>query len=172
MFEIPRLQTKRILLRPPSESDFEAYSEFFGDGEASHFYGGPIDALASWGKLARDCGHWRLRGYGQWTIVHKEIGEIVGSAGFAWPTGWPRPELTWWIGRSWRRQGLAKEASFAAISYGYDELKWGLVQTHMKDENTAAKSLVLSLGGQKIAREAFPDGVSRNIYSFPRPSSS
>jgi RimJ/RimL family protein N-acetyltransferase len=170
MNQIPQLQTERLLLRAPSESDFEAYAEFYGDGEASNFYGGPIDALAAWGKLARDSGHWHLRGYGQWTILRKDNGEVVGSAGFAWPTGWPRPELTWWIGRSYRRQGFAREASVAAIGYGYRELQWSLVQTHMKDENTAAKSLVLSLGGQKIAREVFPDGVNRDVYCLPKSS--
>ncbi len=143
MKQIPQLQTQRLLLRAPSESDFEAYAEFYGDGNASHFYGGPINASAAWDRLARDSGHWHLRGYGQWTIVHKDHGKVIGSVGFAWPTGWPRPELTWWIGQSWRRQGFAKEASVAAICYGYEKLNWCLVQTHMKDENTAAKSLVL-----------------------------
>ncbi|MVO16030.1 GNAT family N-acetyltransferase [Parasedimentitalea huanghaiensis] len=172
MVQIPHLQTERLLLRAPNESDFDAYAEFFGDGDASHFYGGPIGPLAAWGRLARDSGHWLLRGYGQWTIVHRNSGDVIGSAGFAWPTGWPRPELTWWIGPHWRRKGIAREASVAAIGYGYDELKWGLVQTHMNDENTAAKSLVVSLGGHKIAREAFPDGISRDIYCLPRPPSS
>ncbi len=167
MKQIPQLQTQRLLLRAPSESDFEAYAEFYGDGNASHFYGGPINASAAWDRLARDSGHWHLRGYGQWTIVHKDHGKVIGSVGFAWPTGWPRPELTWWIGQSWRRQGFAKEASVAAICYGYEKLNWCLVQTHMKDENTAAKSLVLSLGGQKIERETFPDDITRDVYRLP-----
>ncbi|WP_321337010.1 GNAT family N-acetyltransferase [uncultured Cohaesibacter sp.] len=172
MYQVPHLKTKRLLLRPPSEQDHEAYCAFFCDGEASHFYGGPIDALAAWGKLARDCGHWHLRGYGQWTIVLQKSGAIVGSVGFSWPTGWPRPELTWWIGSSWRRQGFAKEASTTAIAFGYNELKWDMVETHMKDENTAARSLVLSLGGEQFAREEFPDGISRDVFRLPRPSNS
>ncbi|WP_424970022.1 GNAT family N-acetyltransferase [Dinoroseobacter sp. S76] len=169
---IPHLTTDRLLLRPPSELDLAAYCEFYGDGEASHFSGGPLDAVGAWNRLARDCGHWHLRGYGKWTILLKESEAVVGSVGFAWPTGWPRPELTWWIGSSWRRQGFAKEASIAAIAYGYTVLKWSLVETHMKDENTAARSLVSSLSGQKIAREDFPDGVSRDVFRLPRPPAS
>lgn len=158
------------MLRPPTESDLAAYCEFYRDAEASRFYGGPIGALDAWGKLARDCGHWQLRGYGQWTVVLNEGDVVVGSAGFSWPTGWPRSELTWWIGPKWRMQGIAKEASIAAICYGYDTLNWPLVETHMKDENIAARSLVSSLGGQKIARETFPDGAMRDVFRLPKPT--
>ncbi|GFE63104.1 hypothetical protein KIN_01780 [Litoreibacter roseus] len=97
---------------------------------------------------------------------------MVGSCGFAWPDGWPRSELTWWIAASERRRGFAKEASLAAIKFGYDVLDWDLVQTHMKDENVAARSLVRSLGGKVIGRDKFPDGIERDIYRLPRSAES
>lgn len=110
-----------------------------------------------------------MRGYGPWIIEKKDDGKVVGGYGIVWPSGWPRSELTWWIASSARRMGFAKEASKAAIRFGYDRLKWDLVQTHIKDENIAAKSLILSLGGILIGNEVFPDRVARNIYELPRP---
>ena len=51
--EIPRkqqrlimhsLETSRFRLRLPEEPDFPVYKAFFENGEASHFYGGPLRA--------------------------------------------------------------------------------------------------------------------------------
>ena len=168
MQEIQTIETERLRLRAPRESDATAYQQFYSDAEASKFYGGPKPANEAWNKLARDLGHWYLRGYGPWTVERKDGGGIVGSCGLIWPDGWPRSELTWWIATAARRQGFAKEASRAAIRFGYDTLRWDLVQTHMKDENTAAISLTEALGGVVIGREVFPDGIVRNIYKLPR----
>lgn len=169
MLDIPTLETARLILRAPTDDDVPAYEKFYMDGEASKFYGGPLSQNAARNKLARDLEHWRLRGYGKWVLERKDTGDVVGGCGIVWPEGWPRSELTWWIGISSRRMGFAKEASLAAIEFGYAVLKWDFVQTHMKDDNVSAKALTLALGGEKIARETFPDGLTRNIYKLPRP---
>lgn len=168
MSQIPSLETKRLTLRAPQESDFSAYEKFYGDAEASKFYGGPKPSLGAWNKLAADLGHWHLRGYGMWALELRESGGFIGACGLVWPEGWPRSELTWWIAPEARQKGFAKEASRAAINFGYDVLKWDFVQTHMMDDNLAAKALVLSLGGVPIARETFPDSFDRDIYKLPK----
>lgn len=167
MRDIPTLETDRLILRAPRDSDFACYWDFYSDGKASEFYDGPKSKIDAWHQLARDLGHWQLRGHGLWMLESKQDGTSVGVCGLVWPTGWPRSELTWWISSASRRQGFAKEASKEVIRFGYETLQWDLVQTHMKDENLAAKSLVLSLGGAVFARETFPDGVTRDVYSLP-----
>lgn len=164
---VPTLQTERLILRCPQESDMHAYIEFYSDAEASHFYGGPLSEIGAWSALAKNIGHWVLRGFGLWTIVRRDTNEVIGSCGLAAPQGWPRRELTWWILPEARKQGFAKEASLATIQFGYEQLGWDLVETHMDDKNVAARALTLSLGGKKIARELFPDGQSRDIFQFP-----
>ena len=67
-----------------------------------------------------------------------------------------------------RGRGFATEASKAVIDFGYEVLGWDLVETHMNDDNLAARRLVERLGGTVIAREEFPDGVTRNVYKLPR----
>jgi len=170
MFDLqsaPTLETERLVLRLPRETDISAYLEFYSDKDAPHFYGGPLSELGTWNALAKNLGHWALRGYGMWTVVHKDSNEVIGGCGLVAPQGWPRPELTWWILPSARKQGFAKEASRATIQFGYEQLGWEIVQTHMNDENKAARALTLSLGAKKIAREPFPDGHSRDIFQFP-----
>lgn len=167
MTDIPTLETDRLIMRAARESDFPTYRDFYSDADASKFYGGPKSEADIWATLASDLGHWQLRGYGLWMLETQTNSQSVGVCGLMWPHGWQRSELTWWIASGSRRQGFAKEASQAVIRFGYQQLGWELVQTYMKDENQAAKALVLSLGGTKIARETFPDGVSRDVYRLP-----
>lgn len=49
-------------------------------------------------------------------------------------------------------------------------LGWDLVETHMNDDNVAARALVQKLGGIKILREKFPDELERDIFGLPRPN--
>jgi len=165
---IPNLMTERLILRAPSERDFPAYEAFYADPEMSRFYGGPLRADGAWRRLAMDRGHWALRGYGMWSIERRSDGLAIGGCGFWWPKGWPRKELTWWLLASAQGAGFATEASRAVIGFGYDELGWDLVETHMTDENQAARRLVVRLGGTVIARERFPDGLERDVFSLPR----
>ena len=164
---IPTLETERLLLRAPTAEDLGTYLKFFDDAEASSFYGGPLEPAATWRVLALDIGHWKLRGYGRWAIESKETGQMIGSCGLWWPVGLPRSELTWWLLPEGRGQGFATEASVAAIAFGYDVLSWDLVETHMDDANLSARRLVERLGGVVIARETFPDGITRNVYELP-----
>lgn len=166
---IPTLNTARLELRAPIGEDYPVYRDFFADAEASHFYGGPLDADRAWRVLATDLGHWALRGYGRWSVVEKATGRMVGGCGLWWPEGYPRSELTWWIIPAARRLGYALEASRAAISFGYDRLGWDMVETHMNDDNIAARKLVEMLGGSMFMRETFPDGLARDIFRLPRP---
>ena len=94
---------------------------------------------------------------------------MVGGCGLWWPQGYPRSELTWWIAPSARRHGYALESSRAVVAFGYKTLGWDLVETHMNDENIAARKLVEKLGGAQILREKFPDGLERDIFALPRP---
>ena len=165
---IPTLETPRLLLRPPRAADYPTYVLFFADAEASSFYGGPLDSGQAWRVLAMEFGHWELRGYGRWVIESRESGEMLGCCGLWWPEGLPRSELTWWLLPEARGQGIATEASVAAIGFGYEVLGWPLVETHMNDDNAAARRLVERLGGTVIARETFPDGITRNVYELPR----
>jgi RimJ/RimL family protein N-acetyltransferase len=164
---IPTLETERLILRAPAEADFPVYETFYADAEASAYYGGPLSSLQAWKKLASDLGHWQLRGFGMWSMVEKQTGQMIGAVGLVHPEGWPRSELTWWVIPAGRRKGYALEASRAAINFGYNQLGWEMVETHMDDNNAAARNLALKLGGEVIDRIVFPDGLERNIYRLP-----
>lgn len=111
---------------------------------------------------------WRLHGFGVWLIQRRNEGDLVGACGFWQGTGWPR-ELTWWLLPEARGAGFAFEASRAAIAHAYLEFRWETVETYFNDENESAKALVQRLGGHKVTRQVFPDGLERDLYRLPIP---
>ena len=164
---IPTLETERLRLVPPSRDCEAAYHRFYTDGDASRAYGGPLTPGNAWNRLARDIGAWSLQGFGVWAIQRRTAGDIVGTCGFWQGKGWPR-ELTWWLLPEARGGGLALEASRAAIAHAYDVFGWPAVETYMADDNVPARALVQRLGGERIARQAFPDGRERDVFNLPR----
>lgn len=166
---IPTIETQRLKLVPPSLDSYSAYEKFYTDAEASKAYGGPISKEQVWARLKADVGSWYLLGFGVWVVQLKSDNSIVGTYGFWQGNEWPR-ELTWLVTPEGRRKGIATEASNAALLHAYDEFKWETVETYMNDENTAARALVEKLGGKKIRRASFNDGLSRDIYEIPKPA--
>lgn len=164
----PTLETPRLHLRPLAADSADAYRRFYTDPEASRAYGGPISAAAAWTRLAADLGSWGLQGFGVWAVERRDGSEIVGTCGFWQGLGWPR-ELTWWLLPEARGQGLALEASRAAIAHAHQAFGWPEVQTYMNDDNAAARALVRRLGGEPVGRQVFPDGLERTLYRLPRP---
>lgn len=166
---IPTLHTERLSLIPPDAGCDAAYQRFYTDAEASKFYSGPLTPAATWARLASDLGNWHLQGFGVWAIRETESGDILGTCGFWQGRGWPR-ELTWWLLPEARGKGIAQEASRAAVAHAYDVFGWSSVETYMNDDNLAAKSLVLKLGGVRVERRVFPDGLERDYFHIPRPT--
>lgn len=165
---IPTLTTERLTLSPPDAACVQLYQKFYTDSEASSSYGGPLSPGAAWSRLAFDVGCWYLQGFGVWVVSRREYGDHLGICGFWQGLGWPR-ELTWWLLPEARGQGIAAEASKAAIRCAYERFGWDSVETYMADDNRAARNLVGRLGGRRVRRQSFPDGQDRDVYLLPRP---
>lgn len=164
MTAIPIITTDRLTMRGPEAEDFALFREFYATAEGSGHYGGPLRADQAFLRLAEDMGHWQLRGFGRWIVTVTDTGEAVGGCGLWHPVGWPSHELTWWLMPRHRGKGFATEASRAVIRHACDALRWSHVETHTRDENGPALKLVARLGGEKIRREEFPDGVTRDVF--------
>ena len=167
--QIPTLTTPRLRLIPPARGAEELYRRFYTDTQASKAYGGPLTDGGARNRLASDIGAWHLQDFGVWVIQESDGERLVGTCGFWQGLGWPT-ELTWWLLPEARGNGLAKEASLAAVAHAYEIWRWDAVQTYMRDENHEARALVLRLGGVTVGRQHFPDGIERDVYCLPRPN--
>ncbi|QGX99616.1 N-acetyltransferase [Roseovarius faecimaris] len=169
MTALPELTTERLTLRAPTPDDLPAYRAFYAASDATvGAYRGQRSADEVAAIHAADMAHWKAKGFGVWLL--RRIGDetVLGGAGLVRDDDWPSHELTWWLMPAVRGKGFASEASRAIIAYAYDTLGWDQVRTFMRDHNTPAHRLAQRLGGTRIDRQVFPDGVTRDIYAFPR----
>src|SRR5215472_5303191 len=98
---VPLLDTPRLRLRPPAESDFNDYASLCADAEVMRYVGdrGPLSREDAWRQLAMLIGHWALRGYGMWVVEELGSGAFVGRVGLHNPEGWPEREVGWALAR-------------------------------------------------------------------------
>ncbi|MEM7318124.1 MAG: GNAT family N-acetyltransferase [Pseudomonadota bacterium] len=169
MTSAPTLSTARLTLQMPTPDDLGAYRAFYAasDLTVGGYRGGRSEEEIS-AILRRDLDHWATRGFGIWLLRPIGGAQVLGGCGLAHPDDWPRHELTWWLMPEARGKGYATEASRAVISWAHDRLGWDRVETHMRDENTPARRIAIRLGGRKICRETFPDGVTRDVFELPK----
>lgn len=101
-------------------------------------------------------------GYGLWTVLEKDRGEVVGRAGISWREGYALPELGFVIGVPWQRRGYAFEACRAILDYAKEELEMTNVQALVQPENQKSLRLCEKLGFVP-AGETEVDGVGHMV---------
>ncbi len=166
---IPRLETERLILRAPSEADFEAEAEFFAS-DASKFVGGPLRPDETWRSIAMLLGHWELRGYGFWGVEEKDTGTYVGHVGLWFPHGWPEPEIGWTLMNNATGKGYATEAALAARTHAYDILGWDTAISLIDPDNHASKAVAKRLGAEFDYHYEHPKFGTTEIWRHPAPA--
>lgn len=88
-------------------------------------------------------------GFGIWTVLKRDTGEVIGRAGLSYRDGFEDPELGFVIGVPWQGQGFAHEVCSAILSYGSEHLGFGRVQALVEPGNEASLKLCEKLGMQQ-----------------------
>jgi RimJ/RimL family protein N-acetyltransferase len=165
-FAIPTIETDRLTLRGPRESDFEAFAAF-GASERAKWVGGPYSRARSWGGFLGMFGHWALRGYGFWMLETKSGSDIAGRVGFTCHDGWDEPELGWHIFDGFEGKGYAFEAVNAARAYAAQRLGLNGVISYIAKDNTRSRSLAERLGAT-FERDGELLGQPCQIFRHPK----
>jgi RimJ/RimL family protein N-acetyltransferase len=118
------IETARLSLRLPQPVDAQPLLDIHQDPEVIELKqvtlteppGGIDLALRNVERMLR---HWRTRGYGQWAVVEKATGEVIGCVGFYHPAEWPGVDLGWILHRSRWGNGFATEAAAAALQWAW-----------------------------------------------------
>ncbi len=157
-----RLETERLILRPPSREDFEPWSRFTADEQAMRHIGGVQAPPVAWRSLAAMIGSWHMQGFAMFSVIEKASGEWVGRVGPWQPHGWPGTEVGWSIRRpSWGR-GYATEAATAAIDWAVDHLGWQEVIHTIAPDNTGSQAVARKLGSSLLRMGRLPEPHDRD----------
>jgi RimJ/RimL family protein N-acetyltransferase len=85
-------------------------------------------------------------GFGVWTVIYRETGEIIGRAGFSYRGGIEEPLLGFVIAAPWQRKGLGEEVCRAIIEYGWEELDFKTIVAFVEPLNAPSLQLCCKLG--------------------------
>ena len=168
------IETKRLILRKiDPERDFDAWAQSMADEGTVRYLGTkPMNRAEAWRTMAVAIGHWEIRGYGFFSLEHKETGAWIGRVGPWNPEGWPAPEVGWTISPKHLRKGYAKEAGRAAIDYAFNTLGWPRVIHVIMEGNEPSIALAKKLGSKLIRSQNGVPGVTEEtvfIYGQSNP---
>ena len=76
-----RIETERLILRPPNGDDFDAWAAFKSDESTMTFIGGVKSRAESWRDLCAMVGAWHVRGYAMFSLILKDSGQWIGRIG-------------------------------------------------------------------------------------------
>ena len=164
---IPTLETHRLVLRAIAHGDLDGFAAMYADVEVVRHLGDgrPLTRAATWRTMALFAGHWTLRGYGQWALVEKATGRLVGRAGLWNPEGWPGLEVGWLVERSRWGCGFASEGGAASLAYAFEALGAQRVISVIEPPNAASIRVAEKLGERFCERRQL-QGKQVSIYAI------
>lgn len=164
----PTIETERLVLRPPTEQDFDAWAALDADERAVKFIGGLESRTGSWTGLATAAGMWSLRGCGLFSVLEKASGAWVGRVGPWVPEGARGTEVGWAISPAAWGKGYATEAAAAAVGWAFDQLSWTEVIHCIDHDNLASIAVAERLGSSWLRQDQEADGKTVQVYGQSR----
>jgi len=151
---MPKLETERLLLRPPDFRDVPAITTWLGDldvaknlATVSH----PYREEDARGFVTRAV---ERRAAGEefvFAIERKEESMFIGCSGLRLKDGQFR--LGYWLGRPFWGQGYASEAAKKVVSFAFHDLKAGSVGAGWFHDNPASGRVLEKLGFRHVGAE-------------------
>jgi RimJ/RimL family protein N-acetyltransferase len=156
------IETERLILRQVDpDRDFEPWAKAMADENTVRYLGTkPMNRAESWRSMAVVIGHWAIRGYGFFSLEHRETGEWVGRVGPWYPEGWPAPEVGWTISPDHLGRGYATEAALASLRYAFDTLGWKQVIHVIMEGNEASMAVARKIGSTLVREQQGVPGVT------------
>jgi RimJ/RimL family protein N-acetyltransferase len=173
---INSVETARLLLRVPELPDAEALMGILWDPEAVEQKqvtlleppGGLDLALKNTRDMRRQ---WELRGYGQWSVVEKLTGQVIGCVGFYHPQRqWPGVDLGWAIHRSRWGHGFATEAATAALGWVWQHTQIDRIISLIAPDDLRSIRIATKIGQRFERADVDPvHGEPAHVYAIARP---
>ena len=161
------IRTERLLIRETTVDDVDEFYRLYKEPEMTKYMEGLFENPDDEKRYQKDYIEkvYGLMGFGIWTLVRAEDGEIIGRAGYSIRNGFENIELGFLIGKAYQGQGYAFEACEAILNYGKEVLGLENVQTLVKKENVVSIKLCEQLGFTRTDVVS----VEENIYGREYP---
>ncbi len=151
-----RLETGRLLLRPPCAEDFEPWAAFSADEQAARYIGGVQVRPVAWRNFLTMVGAWQIQGFGFFSVIEKASGQWIGRLGPWRPEGWPGTEVGWSLVREVWGRGYATEGATAAMDWAVTTLGWSELIHTIDPANEPSKAVARRLGSRLLRMGRLP----------------
>ena len=156
-----RIETERLLLRPLSPDDADAFAEFYADPEVTRYLGvgKTLSHEETEASLRRMVRNFELDGFGQLAVERKEDGAMMGRCGFltwdvqtltptteAEATGPTELEVGYALGRPYWGQGYATEAASAVRDHARGTMGRDRLIAFIRPDNVRSRRVAEKLG--------------------------
>lgn len=155
------LQTERLLVRESTLADVDEFYRIYKEPSITLYMENLYedrDAERAYMKEYIDQVY-GFYGYGLWTVLLKETGQVIGRAGLSVREGYEFPELGFLIDAAYQRKGYGYEVCRAILRYAKEELEFEKVQALADERNMVSLHLLEKLGFtfEKMVRESGHD---------------
>jgi len=144
------LTTERLLLRPPTLDDLQAWHATYVDAEEV-WYGAPRSSIdENREKLVRQIAHHEEHGFGFCAVELLDAGRIVGAAGLQHLDGGPEVEVGYRFLKAHWGNGYATESALTSLAFGFDELRLERIVAVALETNVASRRVLEKCGMEEI----------------------
>lgn len=144
------IESERLLMRPFTENDVEAFFVLLSHPEVVRFTGEPpvgsVDEALEKLRIA-PLGDYEKHGFGRHAVVLKETGELVGFTGFKYlPERDGEVDIGYrFVPSCWGR-GIATESCLAVLPWAFESLELDRVIGLVEDGNPASSRVLEKCG--------------------------
>ena len=160
----PVLTTARLILRPPTMADFDAYADYVADPAAMDPIGGAQPRAVAWRTFMAYAGAWALTGVSMFWVYERdgaEEGRFLGRVGPWTPAEWPGPEVGWGLRVDAQGRGYAVESARACMDFAFDELGWSEAIHTIMPDNAASQRVAERLGSARLGPCTLPAPLNK-----------
>jgi ribosomal-protein-alanine N-acetyltransferase len=158
------IETERFYMRPFMLDDAEQMYLLNLDPEVIRYTGdAAFKSVEEAYTFLQKYNPYAIDGYGRWTCVLKETGEVTGWCGLRMQADIGMVDLGYrFFKRHWGK-GFATETSLASIAYGFNEYKLGIIIARAMKANTASVRVMEKCGMEYWKDDEDGDAMYRII---------
>jgi len=160
---MPEIETRRLRLRPMTLDDLPALVRLWADPDVMRYLptGEPRSMEETQVELSTMVNHWQAHGFGVWAVILKETNEFAGYCGLQYLheepggvssealEGGTDVEVVAGLAKPYWKQGIAPEATRAALRYGFETVGLPRVVAAINPENDASRHILQEMMGMK-----------------------
>lgn len=142
------IETKRLILREMSQTDFTDLCKILQDDEVMYAYEGAftLGEVQRW--LDNQIRRYKEDGFGLWAVLLKESGIMIGQCGLTMQDYKENKilEIGYLFQKEHWNHGYASEAAIACKEYAFDKLNAKEVYSIIRDTNIASQNVAIRNG--------------------------